>query len=55
VLSVCLVCVCVCVRAREPSHKVKRRFPLDTVVGESSIIMELVASKHQALLNGRDA
>jgi len=51
-----VVCVRWCsVCGSGPSHKVKRRFPRDTVVVKSSIILELRASKDQALLIERDA
>jgi len=52
---VCALCSVLVLNVDEPNHKVKRRFPLDAVVGESSTIIELPASKHQALLIERDA
>ena len=52
---VCALCSVLVLNVDEPSHKVKRRFPRDTVVVKSSIILELRASKDQALLIERDA
>ena len=51
-----LVKECVSVsEASEPAHKMKRRSLLDIVTDKSSFILELLASKDQALLIGRDA
>jgi len=50
---VCALCSVLVLNVDEPSHKVKRRFPRDTVVVKSSIILELRASKDHRAVDAR--
>merc|ERR1711959_519450 len=50
-----IVSACSSLPATQTEHQVERRLLLDVVVGESAPVLELLASKDEALLVRRDA